>query len=56
MVDSKLMKKFLLWIDRTKPETNTIVDFETFAIKQKVYARFGWGFRQWRFAYGQNVS
>lgn len=56
MVDSKMMKKFLLWIDRVKPEANTIVDFETFAIKQKIYARFGWGFRNWRWAYGQNVT
>jgi len=56
MLDSALNKKFMVWIDRIKPETSTIVDFETFAIKQKIYARFGTGWRNWRSCYGHKVS
>ena len=56
MIDSRLMKKFAIWIDRIKPETNTTVDFETYAIKQSVYGRFAWGWRNHRFLYGHSVS
>ena len=53
MLDSAMAKKFLLWIDRVKPETNTQADFHTFAMMQSIRGRFGWGFRNWRFGYGQ---
>jgi phage major head subunit gpT-like protein len=56
MVDSKLMKRFLIWIDRVKPETNNTVDFETFMIKHSVYFRIAYGFLNWRWIYGHNVS
>jgi hypothetical protein len=51
-----MAKKFLMWIDRVKPETRTMVDFETFAIKQSIRGRFGWGWRNWRFCFGHSVS
>jgi hypothetical protein len=56
MIDSRLFKKFVIWIDRIKPETNTTIDFETFAIKQSIYGRFGYGWRNWRGVYGHNVT
>jgi len=56
MVDSKLMKKFLVWIDRIKPEPHNTIDFETFQIKHSVYTRFANGTLDWRFLYGQNVT
>ena len=56
LIDSKLAKKFLLFIDRVKPETATEVDFHTFAIMQSLRGRFGWGWQNWRFGFGQSVS
>lgn len=55
MADSRYMKDFLLWIDRISEESHTIVDYETFTIKQIVYSSFGCGFIDWRFIYGHVV-
>lgn len=43
MVDSKLMKRFLVWIDRIKAEFNNTIDFETFVVKHSAYFRIGCG-------------
>ena len=56
MVNKKLMKKSLIWIDRIMPETNMTIDFETFSLKDSIYARFGWGQLDWRFILGHAVS
>lgn len=56
MIDSSLMKKFLLWIDRVKPESNNTVDFETFIWKFSIYFRIACGFLNWRWIFGHNVS
>jgi len=56
MVDSKLMKKNLIWINRIKPEPHNTIDFETFQIKHSVYFRMGNGFLDWRWIYGHTVS
>jgi hypothetical protein len=56
LVNVDMMKKYLIWIDRISQETNTIVDFETFAVKHSIYSRWGYGFKDWRWIYGQNVS
>ena len=56
MVDTAMMKKFLVWIDSVKPETNTFTDNLTFNISHSIRGVFGWGWRNWRFIYGQNVS
>jgi hypothetical protein len=50
------MKKYLLWIDRIKPEFSSQTDFETFAIKNSVYFRIANGFTEWRWIYGHAVS
>jgi len=56
MVDKARMKQDLLWIDRIAPEPKTTVDFETYIVKQAVYMNIGFGFKNWRWIYGQNVS
>lgn len=55
MVDSKLMKRFLKWMDRITPEPNNTIDFETFIIKHSIYFRCGAGFLNWRWIYGHNA-
>lgn len=56
MVDSRLMKKQLKWIDREKADFNTSFDFETFGVRTSVYRRYGFGPTGWNFIYGSNVS
>ena len=56
MVDSKMMKKYLLWLNRIAPEIETTRDFETKQFKQSIYTVWGWGFTDWRWVYGQNVT
>jgi hypothetical protein len=56
MVNVDQMKKFLLWIDRISQETDTIIDFETKAVKHSIYSRWGYGFKDWRWIYGHSVS
>jgi phage major head subunit gpT-like protein len=56
MLDSKLMKNFMIWIDRISPEIETTRDFESKMFKQSVYTRFGYGWTDWRFIYWHNVS
>jgi hypothetical protein len=56
MVDAKLMKKFLVWIDRVKPEPNNTIDFESFVVKHSIYFRIGAGWLDWRWIMGHNVS
>ena len=56
MVDSRLMKRHLIWIDRVPREVNTTVDFETFYAKTSIYFRIGCGHNEWRWAYGHVVS
>jgi hypothetical protein len=56
MVDSRQMKKHLLWIDRIAKETKMTVDFDTFMLKWSIYFRCGNGFKDWRWVFGHNVS
>lgn len=56
MVDMDRMKQDLIWIERTAPEPKTAIDFETYIVKQAVYMDIGYGFKNWRWIYGQNVS
>lgn len=50
------MKKDLFWIDRIMPEVNNMVDFETFSMKHSIYFRIAYGFQDWRWMYGNQVS
>ena len=56
MVDRSKMKQSLAWIDRVSPETNFTPDFHTFASMFSVYFRIAYGYTDWRWIYGQNVS
>lgn len=56
MADSKLMKQYLLWINRIAPEIETTRDFETKQFKQSLYTVWGWGHTDWRWVYGHAVS
>jgi hypothetical protein len=54
MLDLRMAKKFLLWIDRVEAQTGTNADFNTFAVQQRIRGRYGWGWRNWRFGLGAN--
>jgi len=56
MCDSKLMKRYLVWINRIALESKNTVDFETYSLKQAVYGRWGNGFINWRWIFGHNVT
>jgi len=56
MVDKARMKQDLIWIDRIAPEPKTTIDFMTYITQQAVYMNIGYGFKNWRWIYGQNVS
>jgi hypothetical protein len=56
MIDSSLMKQFLLWVDREAPFSTNTIDFETYIWKFAIYFRIGCGFTNWRWLFGQNVS
>ena len=56
MTNMDMQKKDLMFADRIKPDLNNTVDFETYALKSSVYFRCSTGFRDWRFAYGHQVS
>lgn len=56
MYDSKLVKMFLLWWDRIKPEFNYDRDFDTLVAKWSTYYRCAVGWADWRPVYGHNVS
>ena len=56
MVDSRMMKKFLIWIDREGPVYATQEDFHTFAIEHSIYDRFGYGWLAWQWFYASIVS
>lgn len=56
MVDSKYMKMFLKWFDRTPVEFNKDKDFDTYVSKWSVYNRYSYGFSDWRWILGNQVS
>lgn len=56
MVWKSQMKKDLVWFDRIAPETKNTVDFDTYMIKNAVYYRCSYGWKDWRWAYKNIVS
>lgn len=56
VVDSREMKRHLLMIDRVPKETNTTIDFETFAAKWSIRFRVAFGWKEWRWVFGHQVS
>ena len=56
MVDKSAMKNDLLWINRIGDDINHTVDFETYMLKMSIYFRAAYGWKDWRFIYGHNVT
>ena len=56
MADSKMLKKYNIFIDRIKPESKTNIDFNTLMTEISCYFRIGCGPLEWRSVYGHTVS
>jgi phage major head subunit gpT-like protein len=56
LIDSKYCKMFLKWFDRITPEFNKDKDFDTYVAKWSMYTRYSYGFSDWKFIIGGNVS
>lgn len=56
MVDSRQMKKHLYWLNRMPAEYKMTVDYENFMTKHSSYSRWGAGFDEWRWGYGNQVT
>lgn len=56
LIDSRLMKRDLIWQWRIRPEFARTEDFDGITAKYRGYMRYGIGWRDWRWIYGQNPS
>lgn len=56
LVDSRYAKLFLKWFDRQPVEFNKDKDFDTYVAKWSAYTRYSYGFSDWKWVYGSNVS
>ena len=56
LISSVMMKKFLIFQWRIRPEFATQDDFDGLTAKFRGYMRYGMGWLDWRFIYGQNPS
>lgn len=56
LIDSKYSKLFLKWFDRIPTEFNKDKDFDTYISKWSVYQRYSYGFSDWKWILGSQVS
>ena len=56
LIDSTLMKQHLIWQNRITPEFAEAEDFDGLTAKFRGYMRYGIGWTDWRWIYGQNPS
>ena len=56
LVDLDKQKEQLKWLNRISPETKNTVDFETYIVKSAIYMRHSYGWIDWRWIYGHQVS
>jgi phage major head subunit gpT-like protein len=56
MIDSKMAKMYLKWFNRIPVEFNKDKDFDTYIAKWSVYTRYSYGFSDWRWVCGNQVS
>jgi phage major head subunit gpT-like protein len=56
LLDSKYTKMFLKWFDRVNPEFNKDKDFDTYVAKWSTYTRYSYGFSDWKWIIGAQVS
>ena len=50
------MKRHLIWQLRIRPEFAQVNDIDNLQAKFRGYMRYGMGWLDWRFIYGQNPS
>lgn len=55
-IDSVMMKGMLEWFDRVPLEFGQDKSFDTFIAKYRAYMRYGYGWNDFRWIYGHNVS
>lgn len=55
-LDSRMMKMFLKWFNRIPIEFNKDKDFDTYLAKWSTYVRYSYGFSDFKWIYGQNVT
>lgn len=56
LIDSRYAKLFLKWFERIGTEFNKDKDFDTYVAKWSTYSRYSYGFSDWTWIYGSNVS
>lgn len=56
LIDSRRMRENLIWQWRTRPEFKAQEDFDGITAKFRGYMRYGVGWRDWRWIYGNNPS
>ena len=56
VIDSTLMKRFLIWQWRIRPEFKNETGFDSYNAKYAGYMRYGVGWSHWAWLYGQNPS
>ena len=56
LIDSTLMKQHLIWQWRIKPEFAQSEDFDGLTAKFRGYMRYGIGWTDWKWIFGQNPS
>jgi hypothetical protein len=56
LIDSTAMKQHLIWQWRIRPEFSQSEDFDGLTAKFRGYMRYGIGWTDWRWIYGQNPS
>jgi phage major head subunit gpT-like protein len=55
IIDSTMSNRYLKWYDRIPVEFAGMQDFETMIWKYRGYARYGYGWSDWRFGYRGNA-
>lgn len=56
LVDSNMMKMFLLWFDREPVQFFKDRDFDSLQAKFAAYAYYSFGWSDWRWVYGSNAA
>lgn len=56
IIDSSMMKEYLIWFNRIPVEFDSTTDFDTKMRKYADYFRVGWGFTDWRWIIGSFVA
>jgi phage major head subunit gpT-like protein len=56
MVDLDKMKEQLKWLNRISPETKNTIDFQTYIVQTALYMRHSYGWIDWRFILGHQVT